>query len=85
MADLPQLKAPWKSYHDIHDVDVLLVPNTPITARPIDDVEPYVSINGRKEHCLLHFYPFTRKCPFHWLPHNLRMGPFLHAYLEALP
>ncbi|EIE27340.1 amidase signature enzyme [Coccomyxa subellipsoidea C-169] len=46
---LPQLKALWKSYHDIYDVDVLLVPTTPITARPIDDVEPYVSINGRKE------------------------------------
>lgn len=48
ITDVPQLKALWQSYHDIYTVDTLLVPTTPITARPIDDVEPYVTINGRK-------------------------------------
>lgn len=47
MADLPQLKALWIQYHDTYQVDVLVVPSTPITARPIDDMEPYVNINGR--------------------------------------
>ncbi|CAL8463001.1 g2535 [Coccomyxa elongata] len=46
---LPQLKALWTQYHDTYQVDVLVVPSTPITARPIDDVEPYVNINGRMD------------------------------------
>lgn len=29
-------------------MDTLLLPGTPVTARPIDDVEPYMTINGRK-------------------------------------
>ena len=53
MADLPQLKALWTSYHDTYQVDVLVVPSTPITARPIDDVEPYVNINGRMVRLLM--------------------------------
>jgi Asp-tRNA(Asn)/Glu-tRNA(Gln) amidotransferase A subunit family amidase len=46
-AAVPKLKALWSSFHSAYDVDVLVVPATPITARPIDDVEPYVAINGR--------------------------------------
>ncbi len=48
VTDVPDLKKLWQMYHDTYDVDVLLVPSTPITARPIDNVEPYVEINGRK-------------------------------------
>lgn len=47
-ADLPRLRDMWESYHDAYDVDVLIVPTTPITSRPISDVEPYLSIDGVK-------------------------------------
>ncbi len=47
-ADVPQLKVLWSSYLDTYELDALLVPTTHLTARPIDDVEPYVTINGRK-------------------------------------
>lgn len=33
---------------DTYELDALLVPTTHLTARPIDDVEPYTTINGRK-------------------------------------
>lgn len=46
--DIPELKMLWQMYHDTYQVDVLVVPSTPITARPISDVEPYLNINGRK-------------------------------------
>ncbi|CAL5224479.1 g7172 [Coccomyxa viridis] len=45
---LPQLKALWESYHDAFGLDALLVPATIATARPISDVEPYMSVNGKK-------------------------------------
>ena len=47
-AGLPQLKALWESYHDAFSLDALLVPATIATARPISDVEPYMSVNGKK-------------------------------------
>ena len=47
-AGLPQLKALWESYHDAFGLDALLVPATIATARPISDVEPYMSVNGKK-------------------------------------
>jgi hypothetical protein len=48
VADVPRLKAMWTSYLTTYELDALLVPTTHITARPIDDVEPYATINGRK-------------------------------------
>lgn len=48
MTDIPELKTLWRMYHDTYQVEVIVVPSTPITARPISDVEPYLNINGRK-------------------------------------
>ena len=47
-AGLPQLKALWERYHDAFGLDALLVPATIATARPISDVKPYMSVNGKK-------------------------------------
>ena len=47
-AGLPQLKALWESYHDAFGLDALLVPATIATARPISDVEPFMTVNGKK-------------------------------------
>ncbi len=53
---MPKLKALWESYHDVYDVDVIVVPTLPTTARPINDAEPYFTHNGRKvrlwPHCM---------------------------------
>ncbi len=48
VADVPKLLKLWSSYHEAYDVDTLLLPGTPVTARPIDAVEPYMTINGRE-------------------------------------
>ncbi|CAK0787711.1 hypothetical protein CVIRNUC_010933 [Coccomyxa viridis] len=45
---LPRLKALWESYYDAFHLDAILVPATIATARPIDDVEPYMTVNGKK-------------------------------------
>ena len=50
-AAVPKLKALWASYYQAYDVDVIVVPTLPTTARPIDDVEPYMTFNGRKVSC----------------------------------
>ena len=47
-ADLPKLKALWHDFHDAYDVGLYVVHTSPITSRPIDDVEPYTTHNGRK-------------------------------------
>ena len=44
----PKLKALWESYHDTYNVSTIVVPATPITSRPISDVEPYLTHNGKK-------------------------------------
>ena len=64
-AAVPKLKAIWASFHATYDVDVLVVPATPITARPIDDVEPYVAINGRyvRHHHSPHVYVHLSHVP----------------------
>jgi hypothetical protein len=53
-AAVPKLKALWATYYKAYDVDVIVVPTLPTTARPIDDVEPYMTFNGRKVHACLH-------------------------------
>jgi hypothetical protein len=45
---MPKLKKLWASYHEAYDVDVVVVPTLPTTARPIDDAQPYFTHNGRK-------------------------------------
>ncbi|CAK0784780.1 hypothetical protein CVIRNUC_007984 [Coccomyxa viridis] len=45
---LPKLKALWHDFHDAYDVEIYVVPTSPITSRPIDDVEPYTMHNGHK-------------------------------------
>ena len=47
-ADLPKLKALWHDFHDAYDVEIYVVPTSPITSRPIDDVELYTTHNGHK-------------------------------------
>lgn len=64
------MKAMWTTFHDSYDVDVLVVPTTPITSRPIDDVEPYVTVNGRKVQC-------------HKL-HLLRRTSLYHGFIYAI-
>lgn len=39
----------WNGYFTDLGFDVLLVPTTSITARPIDAAEPYSDINGRAD------------------------------------
>ena len=51
-ADLPKLKALWHDFHDAYDVEIYVVPTSPITSRPIDDVEPYTMHNGHKVNAL---------------------------------
>lgn len=48
IAAAPKLKALWESYHDTYDVSTIVVPALPITSRPISDVEPYLTHNGKK-------------------------------------
>lgn len=45
----PKITGLWNDYFDNLGFDVMLVPATPITARPIDAAEPYSEINGRLE------------------------------------
>ncbi len=42
------MKALWESYFDAFHLDAIIVPATIVTARPIDDVEPFLTINGKK-------------------------------------
>ena len=51
-ADLPKLKALWHDFHDAYDVEIYVVPTSPITSRPIDDMEPYTMHNGHKVNAL---------------------------------
>ena len=45
----PKISQLWNDYFDNLGFDVILVPTTPITARPIGAAEPYSEINGRLE------------------------------------
>lgn len=47
-AAVPKMKKLWASFYHAYDVDVVVVPSLPTTARPIDDVEPYMTFNGKK-------------------------------------
>lgn len=49
-ADVPFIQDMWSSYFTEHSLDFLLVPTTPISSRPIYDVEPYAEINLLRDH-----------------------------------
>lgn len=66
----------WVDYFDSNHFDVIVVPTTPITARPIGAAEPFSEINGRLEETL-HVYSRTAEidCPSAVPGLSLPIGP----------
>ena len=59
---VPKMRKLWASFYQAYAVDVVAVPTLPTTARPIDDVEPYMTFNGRKASRAHPVWPCLQGC-----------------------
>ena len=83
-ADLPKLKDAWHDFHDAYDVELYIVPTSPITSRPIDAVEPYTMHNGKmvRHSDLIYCFIFGSILPTHFLCGMLGQ---IHCCLASAP